>query len=374
MSHIQILADRIQAARDAYYNKHPIMSDAEYDALEDELRQLDPSHALLAQVGAPVGGAWPKVKHHIPMGSLNKAQVEADMKDWHQGCGSNPPALAVMDNLDGASIALVYRNRALVQAITRGDGSTGEDITRNVKLMKGALKMLPPVMNGSPTPTEVHVRGEIVCLRSDFETHFKGESNPRNTAAGTAKRQSGHEKCAYLTVIAYQCMPNGVGMDTKALELRTLQDMGFRTPRWELVASMGEVLATYQDYITRTRQSLNYDIDGLVIEVDDLHRRESLGELNGRPKGAIAFKFPHEVKPTALIDVEWQVGNSGRLTPVAIFAPVNLGGRLVERASLATVRQVEHLKLYKGCTIMVSLRNDVIPRVESNLSEGVEND
>ena len=370
---IDTIAKQVAEAKEAYYNGNPIMDDATYDALEDELRKLDPSNAVLATVGAaPVAGAWPKVKHAVPMGSLNKAQDAADTLGWWNAC--TPDKAVVMDKLDGISLSLHYYKRHLKQALTRGDGETGEDITRNVKLMQGVVKVLPPEFrSGMPTPDDVWVRAEVVVTHDDFAAYFKGESNPRNTASGTSKRQSNFDKCKHLTVITYQLLPNGDSMDTKADELWFLHKFGFKVATWQVVKSIKDVEDVYKEYIDSKRAGIGYDIDGLVLEVNDASKRMSLGDKNGRPLGAVAYKFPHEKKPTKLIQVDWQIGNSGRITPVAIFEPVTLGGRKIERASLATVRLTENLKLFVGCEILVSLRNDVIPRVEANLSEGIVN-
>lgn len=385
-AHIDQLAARIKQASDAYYNGlPPLMSDAAWDALADELRKLDPTNPVLLSIGAPVptsgplvGGGWPKVSHVIPMGSLNKAQVEADMNAWHKGCQTNNH-LVIMDKLDGGSISLVYAKRRLVQAVTRGDGIIGEDITRNALLMKGAVKMLPATIpdghgGQTPTPDNVYVRGEVIIQDDDFKTYFPGESNPRNSANGTMKRQSDNAKCAHLTVICYNFMPRGVGLHTKSAELAILTNLGFLTPKWSLVPSIKDVFDVYTKYVNTIRKTIGYWIDGLVIEVDALDTREALGDLNGRPKGSIAFKFPHEEKTSILRDVIWQVGNSGRITPVAIFDEVILGGAKVSKASLAGVRQVEHMKLFPGCKVLISKRNDIIPRVEANLDEGIVND
>ena len=371
-AHIDSLAQRIAEARDAYYNGKPIMSDAAFDAIEDDLRKLDPTNAVFQKVGAPVGGTWPTVKHEIPMGSLNKAQVLSEVETWHASVKS--PLLVVMDKLDGASLELVYENRRLVRAVTRGDGLTGDEITRNVLLMKGVVKTLPPTIAGNPTPAKTFVRGEVVVKKSDFAVHFKGESNPRNTANGTMKRQSDASKCAHLTVIAYQILPGGEALPSKSAELKELRACGFETPRWSVALRPSDVDREYQDYVARIRGQLDYIIDGLVLSVDDKDAREAEGDLGGRPKAEIAFKFPHSKKPTILRNVEWQVGNSGRITPVAVFDAVDIDGKSIERASLAGIRQVERLKLYPGCTVLVALRNDVIPRIEANVSLGLEND
>lgn len=376
MDRIANLVKTLAEARAAYYNTGtPVMTDAAYDSLEDELRRLDPTNAFFAKVGtpAPVGGAWPKVRHTIPMGSLNKAQNENDMRSWFSGCGlsNRSQPLVIMDKLDGLSLSIEYVDRRLSRAITRGDGTTGEDITRNVLLMKGAVKVLPPTLtDGTPTPSKVYVRGEMVVTHADFKAHFPGESNPRNTASGTSKRQSDNAKCAYVTFMAYNLMPNGVSMASKTAELHGLAAMGFHTPKWSIASTLTDVFKTYADYIGTIRKDIGYDIDGLVVEINDTTAREALGDLNDRPRGSIAFKFPHDERETILRNIRWQVGNSGRLTPVAEFDPVMIGGASVKQASLATARNVQALKLFVGCRIVVSRRNDCIPYLESNLDEG----
>ena len=381
---VDALAKRIETLRDAYYNGTPLVGDYAYDLLEDELRLLAPNHPILAKVGAPVpsgplvGGGWPKVTHTIPMTSLNKAQTLGEMQAW---IGAAPaPHYMITDKLDGLSVSLRYENRRLVQALTRGDGLVGEDITRNVLLMKGAVTYLPAKLpDGRPTPTNVWVRGEMIVTRSDFAAHFHGESNPRNTASGTAKRQSDPSKCAYVTVMAYQFLPNGVPLDCKKFELEDLATLGFLVPNWQIVNTLKEAEVYYATYVATTRKSLDYEIDGLVIDVDDSETRETLGDLNGRPKGAIAWKFPHEEKPTTLRAIRWQVGNSGRITPVAEFDAVTLVGASIKQASLHNVSNittiVEELRkgetlLCEGDQILVSRRNDVIPFVENLFSSG----
>jgi DNA ligase (NAD+) len=368
--------------RDAYYNGTPKVPDSVYDAKESLLEQHRPQSHVFKKIGAPVPvkGAWPKVKHTIPMTSLNKAQILAELESWFKSCGYSAAAahgiaVVVMDKMDGSSLAIRYENRKLVQAVTRGgDGIEGEDITRNVLLMQGAVKMLPPTLDGKPTPKTVNVRGEIVCKKSDFKAHFPGESNPRNTANGTAKRQSDAAKCAHLSFVAYTLLPDGSGLASKSAELKTLAAMGFETPRWAEVNSPADGETLYQSYVAKTRASLDYDIDGLVFEVNDRRARENLGELNHKPKGAVAYKFPHESKPTTLRNIRWQVGNSGRITPVAEFDTVSLAGANVVQASLHNISNIHDLcasqkqtVFHVGDQILASRRNDVIPYVEELL-------
>lgn len=373
----QALASKIEAARIAYYNGTPTLSDAAYDALEDQLRAADPDHWVLKVVGAPPGDSgWPKVKHSVPMGSLNKAQVYQEMVKWQKGLETlqdynralavNPtvtPELLLTEKLDGISCSIRYFDGKFAHGTTRGDGITGEDITRNVSLMEG----VPPTLQGDFALWSGHLRGEIVCRKSMHAEHFPGESNPRNSASGTAKRQSNPEKCQYLTVMVYQVLPDDGQLPTKLTELQLAKEMGFQTPHHAMCPDLTRVENIYQRYIKMAREKLDYDIDGLVVEVNSSADSEELGMLNGRPKGAIAYKFPHSSAITTLEDVVWQVGNSGRITPVAIFEQVELDGAKIVRASLSTAKRFLELNLRKGGRIRVSRRNMVIPYVEESL-------
>lgn len=371
---IDALVARLTEARDAYYNHNPIMSDAAYDALEDKLRAADPNHAFLAKVGAPLPkqtGKWAKARHSIPMGSLKKAHYDGDNNVFREADGKTQWKVpdeekVVSHKLDGISIDLTYKDRKLVQAITRGeDGTVGEDITRNVLLMEGAVKMLPPT-----EPATVYVRGEIICRKSSFKTNFPGESNPRNTASGTARRFTDYQKVQYLTVVAYQYLPDGVPLPAKANEFEALEQLGFITSPHYVCKTSDDLVALFNDYVASKRDALDYDIDGLVIEVNDRDIREAMGSHNMRPNGARALKFPHASALTTLRAVDWQVGKSGRITPVAIFDTVNLAGANVSRASLHNPDYIDHIArsggqeyLSPGDIIEVERRNDVIPGV-----------
>jgi DNA ligase (NAD+) len=366
MLDVDALAARLEKASKAYYNNDPIMSDADFDRLVDRLRAEAPTHPFLAQVGAPVdpSSGWAKVTHRIPMGSLNKAQTLDEFKTWWGKCGLPRGAFCMVEKMDGISIALHYEDGDMVQALTRGDGSVGEDITRNVKLMKGF-----PLKYEDFTGD---VRGEIVVLKSDHKKHFPNDSNPRNTASGTSKRQSDPDPCRHLTIFAYELLPSqGSTPHTKSEEINQLASMGFTVPNWNFdLLNTKEADNLYQMYVDSIREGLDYDIDGLVFFVDDNEERDALGDLNSRPKGAVAFKFPHEEKVTELRDIVWQVGKSGRLTPVAIFDTVDLAGAKVSRASLHNVSNLKRISgnpngmLSMGDKILVSRRNDVIPYVE----------
>jgi len=354
---IQNLVDRLLTASRAYYSGESLISDAEYDALENQLRKLDPDHEALRQVGAPTDSGWPKVPHTRPMGSLNKAQTVENFYAWARKYPASE--YIATEKLDGISLCLVYENGELVAARTRGDGTIGEDITRNVRIMQG----VPPVIAEKRT---TNIRAEIICRKSQFALHFQGDSNPRNTASGTAKRHTGWQKCRHLDVVAYNLDVEGYRSLSRTEELDLLVAMNFQVPN-ALVRSAGGVVTMYGDYIHGTRAGLDYDIDGLVVEINTTVDREAHGSHDMRPRAAVAFKFPHEQAETIIRNIIWQVGNSGRITPVAVFDPIPLAGAQVKRASLHNVARVQHLQLAPGTRILVSRRNDVIPAVEANL-------
>jgi len=371
LSEDDVLAIRLRAAADAYYNGEPIMTDAEYDALEEQLRQLDPDHPLLSEVGAKpaTSSVWPKVKHPFNMGSLEKVQTPDEMDSWINarvptGVGVIP-TLSVTDKLDGISILLTYTDGLLVRAATRGDGQMGEDITRNVKVMQGVPSQIA-LAEGT-----FHVRGEIVCLKEDFKAHFPNAVNPRNIASGVAKRKTGWDDCKHLTVIAYNMTgdPELVG-GTRPANLNMLSTYGFKIPNVVTCYGADEVRDLYESYNSGVRDSLPYEIDGLVVEFSDFATQIRLGTTPDgmRPKGAVAFKFPHDMKEARLTDIVWQTGPTGRITPVAEFEPVVLAGATVSRASLHNPDYIKDVSdgqgFRRGDIIRVSRRNDVIPAVE----------
>jgi DNA ligase (NAD+) len=259
----------------------------------------------------------------------------------------------ISEKLDGISVSLKYENGKLIQALTRGDGNVGEDITRNVKKMKGVLHELNEDFTG-------HIRGEIVLFHSDWKTHLSDKANPRNAASGTAKRIDGY-KAQHLTVLVYNV--NGKDFDTEDESFQYMTSLGFKTPNY-FVGTIQDVIDSWQKYMDKTRETLDYDIDGLVISVNDRAKQFALGFEGNRPKGTIAFKFEAPEARTILRKVIWQVGDTGRITPVGEFDPVELLGVTVERASLHNVANITKLGIKIGSTILVSRRNDVIPYIE----------
>ena len=362
---VEELVARLRSASREYYAGTPFMSDEAFDVLVAELRALDPRHAFLREVGSPPVGA--KVRHRHYMGGLNKVAAVEEARAWHEAAGR--PALVVMAKLDGMSLDLRYgAGDALAQALTRGDGAEGEDVTGQARRVKGASARVAGFSG--------HVRGEVVVLKEDFRVHFKGYVNERNAATGVMKRLEDPEDMAsHLTFVAYELLPDGPAPASKREELQRLVVAGFAVPRPELCASFSDVESCYRYMVEGGgRDRLPYLADGLVLVVDDRDAREALGEEGGCPRGTLALKFPSQGAKAVLRDVEWQVGAAGRVTPVAVLEPVQVCGVTVRRASLHNAAAVRALAekagqgtLAVGDVVLVTRRGDVIPYVEELL-------
>jgi DNA ligase (NAD+) len=362
-SRIDELGKLLSKYRDAYYNGQPLVSDAAYDALEDELRALDPQHPVLASIGAPTAATeWEKARHTIPMGSLNKAVNEAEVRKWAARCDELATAeklepisddLFVTEKLDGISLNVMYENGVFAEAITRGDGEIGERITANVRRMKG----VPPKLSKR---VSVSVRGEIILKLSDLKKAFPQASNPRNMAAGTSKRFDG-QGCEHLSVIFYDLEGEDFPTETKKFE--RLAALGLDVPDYE-TTDLDGVIALHKKYSQQKRAKLDYEIDGLVVRANDLRTQHLLGEKAHRPRAAVAFKFASQAKVSKVVAITWETGSSGRVSPVAQIEPVELAGAVVQRASLHNAGNVRELGIGVGDEVLVSRRNDVIPYVE----------
>jgi DNA ligase (NAD+) len=362
------LEQRIAHHRARYYAGSPEISDAAFDALEDELRKLDPESPILGKVGSPiVVTEWEKARHEIPMGSLNKAVNEDELRAWLTRCEEiatdqklGPLSdLFVAEKLDGISIEVIYRHGRFADAITRGDGLEGERISANVARMKGVPRAIART-------DAISVRGEIVLRLSDRARHFPEMTSARNAAAGLSKRLDG-SGAEHLSVLFYD-LADDVGVATETEKFALLEQLGFATPQTSR-GRIDDVLETYRRYGEELRSGLDYDIDGLVIYVDDRRAQSLLGELNQRPRGAIALKFASPAKVSRVKQITWDTGPSGRVTPVAIVDPVELAGATVQRASLHNAANVRRLGLGVGDEVLVSRRNDVIPYVEEVITK-----
>jgi DNA ligase (NAD+) len=349
----------VQQARHAYYNTgSSVVTDDIYDAWVDELSSLKHDSPAVFQVGAAPVSEWSKVPHSIPMGSLSKINTLEELTAWVMSAGSSKTAsLLVTEKLDGMSIAVEYIDGVFSRAITRGDGLQGEDISVNVAKMQGVLGRLPKAFTGV-------LRGEIILTKSAHAKHFPQYSNPRNAAVGIAKRYDG-QGCEYLTILFYQ-VADGLDFDNEDAQFVWLTKSGLKVPNWYVTAMVPGIRTPHDlwlEYQQFKRAELDYEIDGLVVRINDLAAQMALGDVDSRPKGAVAFKFAPMTRESILRRIDWQVGASGRITPVAVFDPVRVLGTEITNASLYNVAYINTLGIDVGAKILIARAQDVIPRV-----------
>ena len=300
------------------------------------------------------------------MGSLNKAVNEAELRQWVARCdqlgaesslASIANDLLVTEKLDGLSLAVNYEDGKLVEAITRGDGQVGERITSNARRMKGVPARLPE-------PLTVSIRGEIILKLSDMKIGFPGtDAPPRNRAAGTSKRFDG-SGCEHLTVMFYDLEGGDTEHATEKEKYERLIELGLIVPPFE-VTDLEGALRIHKEYSSKKRAALDYEIDGLVVRANDLRTQHLLGELGGRPRAAVAYKFASLAKVSRVIAINWETGPTGRVTPIANVEPVEIGGATVQFVVLHNVVQrASGSASASAHEVLVSRRNDVIPHLE----------
>jgi DNA ligase (NAD+) len=368
---IQELADQIVVLRDAYYRGSPLVADAEYDTIEDELRglieanpDLAPDPNPLDQVGAPAVLHAP-IRHSRPMLSLEKANRPEQVVAFFDRFPGQP--VVVMPKLDGLSLALVYEDGRLARAVTRGDGTTGDDVTVLVKALTDGV---PAQVDA---PGRVEVRGEAVMLRSTFAAYNvahpdKPLINPRGAAAGTLRAKDpatvAERRLRFFAFDLDTSEPAGTAADLEE-GLRTL---GFT------VADMrhcdnAEAAQTVIGEIETQRNDLDYDLDGAVLRLANRDAYAAAGTRSSSPRGALAYKFAAEEKTTVLADVVWDVGKTGKIAPVAHLEPVFVGGTTVTKATLANQEVIRARGIKIGDTVLVRRAGDVIPFVAGVLDE-----
>jgi DNA ligase (NAD+) len=365
-----------------YYNDaNPEVSDAEYDELFRELQKLEADHPELAtpdspthRVGAAPSDAFAEVRHRIPMLSLANAFSEEDVAGFDRRCREGLDAESVEYacelKFDGLAVTLAYADGIFVQGATRGDGTTGEDVTANLR----TIRSIPLRLETKKPPRLVEIRGEVLMTRKDFEAINRraveaGERtfvNPRNAAAGGLRqldpRLTAQRK---LSFFAY-----GVGAhegfaqpDTHAKLLDALEAMGFRVAADRRVATGAPGLLAFYAEVGARRAQLPYDIDGVVYKVNRFALQERLGFVSRAPRWAVAHKFPAEEATTVIEDIDIQVGRTGALTPVARLKPVFVGGTTIVNATLHNEDEIRRKDIWKGDTVVVRRAGDVIPEV-----------
>ncbi|WP_426222993.1 NAD-dependent DNA ligase LigA [Psychrobacter sp. DWR1-2-3] len=382
VTQMRTLIDNLKTHNYAYYVlDNPILEDSEYDQLRRSLLELEEQYPDLVQPDSPINqvgdmplSAFTQVTHDIPMLSLGNVfdydELHTFMRrvnDRLNDAQKNPEYEMEL-KLDGLAVSLKYAYGKFIQAVTRGDGQTGEDITQNAK----TIRNLPLWLTAASDIPLLEVRGEVLMPKAGFErlnrlAEEKGDktfANPRNAAAGSLRQLD--PAIAASRPLAFYCYSVNQGLpetiDTQSAALAWLGDIGFSVSAVRVVKNPREAQAYYESMI-ETRSKLPFEIDGMVIKVNNLALQQQLGFLSREPRWATAYKFPAETVMTRLNDIEWQVGRTGQITPVGKLEPVKVGGVTVSNVTLHNFGEIQRLDVRAGDMVSVHRAGDVIPKV-----------
>lgn len=370
---IEKLEELINKYADAYYNNNEsLISDFEYDKLVEELNELYKKNGITpTKVGANPISKFSKVEHKVPMLSLENSYNIEDIVKWIQTvCDTNSIEIEVEPKIDGLSISCIYKNGELVQAITRGNGTIGEDVTENVMQIRNIpLKLKEPV--------SIEVRGEVYMTRENFDKVneqrvSEGEipyANPRNLASGTLRQLDANVvKERGLHVLFYYIVGNGT--PTQLEDIFMMHRLGLPTmDKYRYIVESTDLQNMKVVINAIKAKDYGFDIDGAVLKVNDKKYWEALGNRANSPRWAIAYKYPTDSVVTTLEEVDWTIGRTGILTPVACFKPVTIGGSIVSYASLHNAEMVQKMDLKLNDRIIVKKAAEIIPQVVSVITE-----
>ncbi len=382
ISKMRTLIAALKTHNNAYYVlDNPMIEDSEYDQLRLSLIELEEEYPDLVQPDSPINqvgdvplSAFTQVTHDIAMLSLGNVFDYDDLSDFMRrvndrlSVAQQNPEYEMEMKLDGLAVSLKYEYGQYVQAVTRGDGQTGEDITQNVK----TIRNLPLWLAGAKDIELLEVRGEVLMPKAGFErlnrlAEEKGEktfANPRNAAAGSLRQLdpavAASRPLAFYGYSVNQGLPERI--DTQSGALAWLGDIGFTVSAVRVVANPREAQAYYESVIEK-RKKLPFEIDGTVIKVNSLALQQQLGFLSREPRWATAYKFPAETVMTRLHTIEWQVGRTGQITPVGKLEPVKVGGVTVSNVTLHNFGEIQRLDVRAGDMVSVHRAGDVIPKV-----------
>ncbi len=382
VSKMRALIEAIKTHNYAYYVlDNPILEDSEYDQLRRSLLEIEEEYPDLVQPDSPINqvgdmplSAFTQVTHDIPMLSLGNVFEYDDLRDFMRRVNDRlsdsqqNPEYEMELKLDGLAVSLKYEHGKFVQAVTRGDGQTGEDITQNAK----TIRNLPLWIADAADIELLEVRGEVLMPKAGFErlnrlaeeNEGKTFANPRNAAAGSLRQLdpaiAASRPLAFYGYSVNQGLPDTI--DTQSGALAWLTELGFTVSAVEVVANP-RAAQTYYESVIEGRSDLPFEIDGMVIKVNSLALQQQLGYLSREPRWATAYKFPAETVMTRLNDIEWQVGRTGQITPVGKLEPVKVGGVTVSNVTLHNFGEIQRLDVRAGDTVSVHRAGDVIPKV-----------
>jgi DNA ligase (NAD+) len=381
---IDFLRREIERHNDLYYDKSaPIISDSQYDDLVKELQKLEQEYPLFASKDSPsqkVSGtpssSFAPVKHTAPMLSLDNVYSLGELADWHARAVKNSKSDALFftiePKIDGISVSLKYTNGILTTAATRGDGETGEDITENIKTIKN-IPLKFSIAAKSAIPSFMDIRGEVFISSRDFNDlnevllNEGGQkfANPRNAASGSLRQKN--PQITAKRKLRFYVHSFGASEGKEFLKhtdfLAFCKEMGFEIAgNMELFSSLKE-MSDFIEHMAARRDSYPYEIDGLVIKVNDMSAREILGYTNKSPRWAAAYKFPAKQAVTKLLNIRVQVGRTGAITPSAVLDPVALAGVVISHATLHNFEEIERLDINEGDDVLIERAGDVIPKI-----------
>ncbi len=369
---------KFQTYNEAYYNKSdPIVDDAIYDSLKNEILQLEKTYIFLrskdspsTNIGYKPSKNFKKVKHKTPMLSLNNAFNRDDLVNFEKKILNflNINNTFTIDysaepKIDGISASLFYKEGKFIQGLSRGDGIEGEDITENLS----TIKDIPKVLKGKNIPAEIDIRGEVFIKNTDFEKLNEKFANPRNAASGSLRQKDPQKtKQIPLNFIAYTFgFSKNLNAKNQFEFLKNLKNWGFRVNKFnKLIKSIDDLIKNHSE-LEDKRKEIDFDIDGIVYKVNDFVLQKRLGFIANAPRWAIAHKFSSNKSISEILKIEIQVGRTGALTPVAKIKPVNIGGVLVSNATLHNEDEIERKDIRIGDVVTVERAGDVIPRVIS---------
>ncbi len=392
---IERLREEIRHHEYLYYvQDNPELSDAAFDRLMVRLRELETEHPELLTPDSPtqrVGGApregFQNVRHKTPMVSLDNVFSFEGLGEFDRRVRELTGRAAVdyvaEHKFDGLSLSLIYENGRLVRGVTRGDGTTGEDVTPNVKTIRSIpLTILPALLKKAKVDGDFEVRGEVVMTRQAFkelneqQTEQGGKvfANARNAAAGAVRMLDPKITASRkLDFFAYYMLVDGRAAKKRLSEvLEALKALHFRaSDDWKLCHALDDVKAYIENWDAK-RAKLGYEIDGIVVKVDEVSLQNELGFTSKAPRWAIAYKYPAHQETTVVRDITVNVGRTGTLTPVAVFEPVKIGGVTVVNSTLHNMDEVERLNIHVGDTVLVERAGEVIPHVLKVVKHGTE--
>jgi DNA ligase (NAD+) len=380
---ISALRAEILAHDKRYYElEAPTISDAEYDALMARLKALEEAHPALRtpdsptqKVGGAVSSSFAPVKHARPMLSLDNTYNEEEIRAWNDRVLKNlppgeKPAYILEQKLDGLSCALTYENGKFVRAATRGDGETGEDVTENARFVHN----VPAALTGKNLPESLEVRGEIVLFFEDFKKINEEEKaagrepfvNPRNCAAGSLRQKDAQvtkRRRLKFFVHSYGDWRPEHSLPSHSAFLDRAKAMGFSVEPYEIVPSIDVVVAHYNGFRDEGVAKLPYAVDGLVVKVDSFAQQRRLGFTAKSPRWAVAFKYPAQQATSIVKDIEFSVGRTGTITPVAKLEPVFCGGVTISNVTLHNFEEIGRLGVHIGDRVLIERAGEVIPKV-----------